>query len=127
MKKIIFLLAFFVFNYALALSPEERLNNPIQEQQAQKLFLQVKCLTCKGQVIENSDSDFAYSLRNFIRKEIQNGKSEAEIKELLIKNFGSHILISSSSKIYFILIFTPIFLLLVFYIFASRARVFDFF
>ena len=127
MKKIIFLLAFFVFNYALALSPEERLNNPIQEQQAQKLFLQVKCLTCKGQVIENSDSDFAYSLRNFIRKEIQNGKSEAEIKELLIKNFGSHILISSSTKIYFILIFTPIFLLLVFYIFASRARVFHFF
>ena len=127
MKKIIFLLAFFVFNYALALSPEERLNNPIQEQQAQKLFLQVKCLTCKGQVIENSDSDFAYSLRNFIRKEIQNGKSEAEIKELLIKNFGSHILISSNGKIYFVLIFTPIFLLLVFYIFASRARVFHFF
>lgn len=127
MKKIIFLLAFFVFNYALALSPEERLNNPIQEQQAQKLFLQVKCLTCKGQVIENSDSDFAYSLRNFIRKEIKNGKSEAEIKELLIKNFGSHILISSNSKIYFVLIFTPIFLLLVFYIFASRARVFHFF
>ena len=127
MKKIIFLLAFFVFNYALALSPEERLNNPIQEQQAQKLFLQVKCLTCKGQVIENSDSDFAYSLRNFIRKEIKNGKSEAEIKELLIKNFGSHILISSNTKIYFVLIFTPIFLLLVFYIFASRARVFHFF
>lgn len=120
MKKIIFLLAFFVFNYALALSPEERLKNPTQEQQAQKLFLQVKCLTCKGQVIENSDSDFAYSLRNFIRKAIQNGKSEAEIKELLIKNFGSHILISSSSKIYFILIFTPIFLLMVFYIFTKK-------
>lgn len=121
------MLAFFVCHYALALSPEERLNNPIQEQQAQKLFLQVKCLTCKGQVIENSDSDFAYSLRNFIRKEIKNGKSEAEIKELLIKNFGSHILISSNTKIYFVLIFTPIFLLLVFYIFASRARVFHFF
>ena len=117
MKKIIFLLAFFVFNYALALSPEERLNNPIQEQQAQKLFLQVKCLTCKGQVIENSDSDFAYSLRNFIRKEIQNGKSEAEIKEMLIKNFGSHILISSNTKIYFVLIF---------YIFASRSRILNF-
>ena len=127
MKKIIFLLAFFVCHYALALSPEERLKNPTQEQQAQKLFLQVKCLTCKGQVIENSDSDFAYSLRNFIRKEIKNGKSEAEIKELLIKNFGSHILISSNTKIYFVLIFTPIFLLLVFYIFASRARVFHFF
>jgi len=126
MKKIIFLLAFFVFNYALALSPEERLNNPIQEQQAQKLFLQVKCLTCKGQVIENSDSDFAYSLRNFIRKEIQNGKSEAEIKEMLIKNFGSHILISSNTKIYFVLIFTPIFLVLIFYIFASRSRILNF-
>ncbi len=113
-------MAFFVFNYALALSPEERLINPQQEQQAQKLFLQVKCLTCSGQVIENSDSDFAYSLRNFIRKEIQNGKTEAQIKKTLIKNFGSHILISSNIKIYFILICTPIFLVLIFYIFIKK-------
>jgi len=122
MKKIIFLLTFFIFNYTLALSPEERLNNPKQEQQAQKLFLQVKCLTCNGQVIENSDSDFAYSLRNFIRKEIQNGKNEAEIKKLLIKNFGSHILISSNIKIYFILIFTPIFFIFIFYIFIKNTQ-----
>ena len=116
-------MVFFVFNYALALSPEEILNNSTQEQQAQKIFLQVKCLTCKGQVIENSDSDFAYSLRDFIRKEIQKGKTEAEIKKILIKNFGSHILISSNTKIYFILIFTPIFLVLIFYILYQKWQI----
>ena len=114
---------FILCKSAAALSPEERLNNPQQEQQAQTLFLQVKCLTCKGQVIENSDSDFAYSLRNFIRKEIQKGKTEAEIKKILIKNFGSHILISSNTKIYFILVFTPIFLVLIFYIFYQKWQI----
>ncbi len=124
MKKIIFLMVFFILcKSAAALSPEEILNNSTQEQQAQKIFLQVKCLTCKGQVIENSDSDFAYSLRNFIRKEIQQGKTEAEIKKILIKNFGSHILISSNTKIYFILIFTPIFLVLIFYILYQKWQI----
>jgi cytochrome c-type biogenesis protein CcmH/NrfF len=109
MQNLIFsVIIFFVFNHAFALSPEERLNNPQQEKQAQQIFLQVKCLTCKGQVIENSDSDFAYSLRQFIRKEIKNGKNEAEIKTILTRNFGSHILISSQKKVYLILIIVPI-------------------
>ena len=110
MQNLLFsVIIFFVCSNVLALSPEERLANPNQEKLARQIFLQVKCLTCQGQVIENSDSDFAYSLRQFIRKEITNGKNEAEIKETLIKNFGSHILISSHKKIYLVLVLASIF------------------
>ena len=112
MRNLIFFVIFFLLcGNVLALSPEERFANPKQEQQARQIFLQVKCLTCQGQVIENSDSDFAYSLRQFIRKEIANGKNEAEIKTMLIKNFGSHILISSQKKVYLVLILVPILLI----------------
>ena len=110
MRNLIFFVIFFLLcGNVLALSPEERFANHKQEQQARQIFLQVKCLTCQGQVIENSDSDFAYSLRQFIRKEIANGKNEAEIKTMLIKNFGSHILISSQKKIYLVLVLASIF------------------
>jgi len=117
MQNLIFLVIFFLLcGNVLALSPQERLANPKQEEQARQIFLQVKCLTCQGQVIENSDSDFAYSLRQFIRKEIANGKNEAEIKTMLIKNFGSHILISSQKKVYLVLILMPILLIFLHYL-----------
>ena len=121
MLNLIFFVIFFLLcGNVLALSPEERLANPKQEQQARQIFLQVKCLTCQGQVIENSDSDFAYSLRQFIRKEIANGKNEAEIKTMLIKNFGSHILISSQKKVYLVLILVPILLIFLHYLAKRR-------
>jgi len=121
MQNLIFFVIFFLLcGNVWALSPQERLANPKQEQQARQIFLQVKCLTCQGQVIENSDSDFAYSLRQFIRKEIANGKNEAEIKEMLIKNFGSHILISSQKKVYLVLILMPA--LLIFLHFLVKRR-----
>ena len=121
MRNLIFFVIFFLLcGNVLALSPEERFTNPKQEQQARQIFLQVKCLTCQGQVIENSDSDFAYSLRQFIRKEIANGKNEAEIKTMLIKNFGSHILISSQKKVYLVLILVPILLIFLHYLAKRR-------
>jgi len=99
-----FLLAFLLStNIALALSPEEKLYDEAQENRAMELFLQVRCLVCNGQVIENSDTKFAYDMRKFIRDEIRNGKSDEEIKKNLINTFGNDILTTPTR--YFILSF----------------------
>ncbi len=37
-----------------------------QQERAQKLFLQVKCLICEGQVIESSDTQIAIEMRKLI-------------------------------------------------------------
>ena len=60
------------------------------------LFLEVKCLTCNGQVIENSESEFAFQMRNLIRQKILDGKSDDEIKSDLKAEFGDNILTSGS-------------------------------
>jgi cytochrome c-type biogenesis protein CcmH len=109
-----------LFNTCLALSPENRLADETQEQRARELFLQVKCLTCNGQVIDSSDSDFAYKLRAFIRNEITNNKTDNEIKQQLIENFGQKILLTSNKKIYFILIFLPVIVACTFLIFFRK-------
>ena len=80
---------------ANALSPENRLKNPAQETRAMNLFLEVRCLVCNGQVIENSDSEFSYEMRALIRDKIKSGKSDEEIKTELVKKFGEDILVSS--------------------------------
>ncbi len=78
-----------------ALSPEQRLQDQSLEERAMKMFLEVRCLTCEGQVIENSDSEFSYEMRQLIRKEISNGKNDQEIRKILINQFGPDILLES--------------------------------
>lgn len=82
----------FLTNSSQALNPEARLSNPDDENRAMNLFLQVRCLVCNGQVIENSDSKFAFDVRNLIREQISQGKSDDDIKENLVATFGEDIL-----------------------------------
>lgn len=80
---------------SFGLSPEPHLANEQQEQRARSLFLEVRCLVCQGQVIENSDTEFSYDMRQLIRKKIQAGKSDQDIKNELSAEFGQDILISA--------------------------------
>jgi cytochrome c-type biogenesis protein CcmH len=96
-KILFFLGIFFVNSYFLiysaqALNPEMRLSNPDDENRAMNFFLQVRCLVCNGQVIENSDSKFAFDVRSLIREQISQGKSDDDIKENLVATFGEDIL-----------------------------------
>ncbi len=82
----------FLINSSQALNPEARLSNPEDENRAMNLFLQVRCLVCNGQVIENSDSKFAFDVRSLIREQISQGKSDDDIKKNLVATFGEDIL-----------------------------------
>ena len=94
--KIFLLFLFLTPTYAL--SPENRLPDQKLEERAMKLFLEVRCLVCNGQVIENSDSEFSFEMRKLIRGKIAEGKSDEEIKTELIEEFGSDILTTSNSS-----------------------------
>lgn len=80
-----------------ALTPEEHLPDTTQEQRAINLFLQVRCLVCSGQVIESSNTEFSFQMRQLIRKKIsQENKTDEEIKAELTKEFGADILTEPS-------------------------------
>ena len=92
-------LTFILFSLsALALSPEPRLPDESQEQRAMQLFLEVRCLICGGQVIENSNTEFSYEMRKLIRQKISSGLTNEEIKTELVKEFGEDILTSANQK-----------------------------
>jgi cytochrome c-type biogenesis protein CcmH len=96
----IFLLTIILLFYKnlYALSPEEKLTDQTLENQAMELFLEIRCLVCNGQVIENSDTKFAYDMRKFIRDEISKNKTNDEIKKNLVDRFGEDILITQSDN-----------------------------
>jgi cytochrome c-type biogenesis protein CcmH len=57
-----------------------------------KITKNLRCLVCQGQSIYDSDSEFAISLKLTVKSKINEGLSEAQIYELLTKNYGEWIL-----------------------------------
>jgi cytochrome c-type biogenesis protein CcmH len=82
-----------VINAAKLIAAEDFLPQQ-QESRAQSLFLQVKCVVCEGQVIENSNSQVAFELRKLIREKIQSGLNNEQIKSYLVESYGPEILTS---------------------------------
>ncbi len=99
---------FFLSSSAFALSPETRLSDEALEQRAMSLFLQVRCLVCNGQVIENSDTEFSFEMRKNIRTKIVAGKNDEEIKAELVREFGEDILTEPSKKSAILLWMLPV-------------------
>jgi cytochrome c-type biogenesis protein CcmH len=110
-------LTLFLFSNSHALSPETKLVDEAQEQRAMQLFLEVRCLVCNGQVIENSDTEFSFQMRKLIREKISKGESDEKIKSDLMKEFGEDILTQPQN-------FTKIFLWLMPAIFAIAGILF---
>jgi cytochrome c-type biogenesis protein CcmH len=112
----------FLINSSQALNPEARLSNPDDENRAMNLFLQVRCLVCNGQVIENSDSKFAFDVRSLIREQISQGKSDNDIKENLVATFGEDILNQPKNSSILLLTFISLGLsaVILFRVFAGR-------
>tara|TARA_B100001057_G_scaffold199718_1_gene200412 strand:+ start:1419 stop:1826 length:408 start_codon:yes stop_codon:yes gene_type:complete len=61
------------------------------EQQTMNITKNLRCLVCQGQTIHESNSDFAESMKLFIKKELDLGRSDDEIYNLLINKYGQWI------------------------------------
>ena len=61
------------------------------EQQTMNITKNLRCLVCQGQTIHESNSDFAESMKLFIKKELNSGRSDDEIYNLLINKYGQWI------------------------------------
>ena len=76
-----------------ALTPEEVLDNPIIEERARNLTRGLKCLICQNQSVDESDAEFAVSVRKLVRDRISAGASDDEIIGFLRNRYGDYILL----------------------------------
>ena len=59
--------------------------------QVNKISKNLRCLICQGQSVYDSQSDFALSMKILISKKIKEGKSEKQIYDYLINQYGEWI------------------------------------
>lgn len=68
-----------------------QLEDPRQETQARALMETIRCLTCQGQSIADSDAAMAGDLRHQVRVRIKAGEKPEDIREWLIERYGDYI------------------------------------
>ena len=109
MKKLKFFLFFLIFLSFFEISSAENNNELVN-----KISKNIRCLICQGQSIYDSQSDFAVSVKLFIRKKIEAGLNEDEIYTILKNKYGEWITYNQEfNKKTFILWILPILLFLI--------------
>ena len=78
-----FILIVFAYNSVLA---EDKMSK------VDKISKNLRCLICQGQSVYDSQSDFAISVRDLIRKKIEDGNSDEDIYEYLKNKYGDWIM-----------------------------------
>lgn len=98
---------------AAAITIEKSLENPQQENIAQELFREIKCLSCEGQAIHDSDSEFARSMRATIREQIAQNKTKYEVLNFIEEKYGDEIFLKPPFKEESIIVWVAPFALLI--------------
>ena len=81
---IIFILTSFNFNNIA-------IPSNFSEEQTINITKNLRCLICQGQTIHESNSDFAESMKKYIKSELENGKTDEEIFSSLVEKYGQWI------------------------------------
>jgi cytochrome c-type biogenesis protein CcmH len=94
-----FAIACVVFSsIALAITIEKSIESPQLESRAQNIFREIKCLVCEGQAIHDSDSEFARSMRSVIREQIELGKTDEQVFQLIDERYGDDVFLKPAFK-----------------------------
>lgn len=83
---------------ALAVTPSEMFDDPQKEKRARQLFEQLRCVVCQNQSIGESNAKVAGDMREVIRKKIEAGATNEEIKAYLTDRYGDFVLLKPPMK-----------------------------
>ena len=73
----------------------------------------LRCVVCQNQSIDESDAPLAADMRKLVRRQISEGKSEAEVIAYMRKTYGDYVLLKPPvQRNTFVLWFAPLLLLL---------------
>lgn len=81
-----------ITNVAQAIDPTEPFEDPEKQATYARITDEVRCLVCQNQTIADSTAPLAADLRREIRRMIDEGESEMDIKLFLVERYGDFIL-----------------------------------
>ena len=79
---------------AMAVGPDEVLDDPVLEQRARDISAGLRCLVCQNQSIDDSDADLAKDLRVLVRERLVAGDSDEAVRQYLVDRYGEYVLLN---------------------------------
>jgi cytochrome c-type biogenesis protein CcmH len=91
------LLFFFIsHSSALAVNPDEVLEDHALETRARQISSELRCLVCQNQSIDISDADLAKDLRVIVRERLTAGDSDKQVLDFVVARYGEFVLLKPS-------------------------------
>jgi cytochrome c-type biogenesis protein CcmH len=84
---------------AAAADPADRLADPAKEAHARLLFRDIRCLVCQSQSIDESDAPLAHDLRQLVRQQVAEGRSDDQIRGFLVSKYGQFVLLAPKASL----------------------------
>ncbi|WP_420410440.1 cytochrome c-type biogenesis protein [Hoeflea sp.] len=99
---------------AAAVNPDEVLDDPRLEQRARDLSLNLRCLVCQNQSIDDSNAELARDLRLLVRERLEAGDSDEEVIDYIVSRYGEFVLLTPRLSVQTVLLWgAPVLILLV--------------
>jgi cytochrome c-type biogenesis protein CcmH len=87
------LLALVLCAPVLAVTPQERLANPVLEKRAEEIGSQLRCLVCQNESIEESNADLAHDIRVLLRQRLVAGDTDQQAIQYIVARYGQFVLL----------------------------------
>lgn len=78
---------------AMAVQPDEILEDAGLEARARELSKGLRCLVCRNENIDDSNADLARDLRILVRERLVAGDSDSEVLDYLVERYGEFVLL----------------------------------
>jgi cytochrome c-type biogenesis protein CcmH len=83
---------------ALAVEPDEILDDPALEARAREISAGLRCLVCQNESIDASSADLAKDLRILVRERLVAGDSDDEVRAFMVARYGDFVLLKPPVK-----------------------------
>lgn len=83
---------------ALAVEPDEILDDPVLEQRARILSQELRCVVCQNESIDSSNADIAREMRLLVRERLVAGDSDPQVLNYLVARYGDFVLLRPPMK-----------------------------
>ena len=88
MRKLAAVLLVLVAATATAVDTEAPLETAEQQSLYRKLLEEVRCMVCQNQNLADSDAPLARDMRRELRRMVEEGASEGDVKQFLLDRYG---------------------------------------
>lgn len=83
---------------ALAVQPDEMLDDPALEERAREISQGLRCPVCQNESIDESNAPISRDLRILLRERLVAGDTDAEAVDYLVARFGEFILLRPTTE-----------------------------